>query len=70
MKSIAERILSRELPQGYEIQESDIGSRLGLLLEGFGPVLPQDAGLRVYCRDNVTQMENFEQRDERLKRRK
>lgn len=64
-RSIATCIHRGELPQGYEIQPSDIGRGLGLPAEGFGVVLSCDVGKRVFCKAYVTQMENEAQRDER-----
>lgn len=66
--SIATSIHRGELPQGYEIQPSDVGRGLGLPAEGFGIVLTNDIGKRVFCKGYVTTMENDAQRDERLGR--
>jgi len=59
---IKEEIRSKRLPQGYEIQESDVGKSLDLY---WGKVLPIDIGKKVWVRSYGLVMENDEQRKER-----
>jgi hypothetical protein len=63
--SIAEQIRKGTLPQGYELTENDIGASLSYPTEGFGAVLIQDIGKRVWLKSYGLVMENNEQRDKR-----
>jgi hypothetical protein len=54
-----------ELPQGYALQDSDVGRSLSLG-EGFGVVLPGDVGRRCWSKRWGLVMESRQQRDERL----
>lgn len=58
-------IRAGRLPQGYELQEKDIGRGLSTG-EGFGSVLPIDVGKRCYHRSWGLAMESSGQRDARL----
>jgi len=61
-RTIANSIRRGELPQGYEIQESDVGHSIGAY---FGFVQKMDVGKRVWYRKSLV-MENNEQRDRRM----
>lgn len=58
-------IKAGRLPQGYELQEADIGRCLSTG-EGFGAVLTVDVGKRCYHRPWGLAMESTGQRDARL----
>ena len=62
--AIADAIRRGQLPNGYELQESDIG-RLLCPLWGFGQVLPFDVGKKCFVRSGLFEMENSQQRDKR-----
>lgn len=62
--SIHAEIIQGRLPQGYELQQSDVGRRLSIE-GGFGKVLGVDVGKRCYAYSYGFAMENDTQRDER-----
>jgi hypothetical protein len=47
-----------KLPQGYELQESDVGKALG---NNFGRVLPIDVGRKIWAANWGLNMEGYEQ---------
>ena len=61
---IADQIRMGILPQGYELQESDVGRGFGCQ-SGFESVRQFDVGRRVWLKSYGIVMENNEQRDKR-----
>jgi hypothetical protein len=53
------------IPNPYEIKSADVGTVIDY---DFGKVTPVDVGKRIYLRGGVIQMENEEQRADRLLR--
>jgi len=58
-------IMKGELPQGYALQESDVGRSLSPG-DGFGPVQRGDVGCRCWHRPWGLVMESRSQRSERV----
>lgn len=63
-KPIANGLMDHTLPQGYELQDSDVGTILSIG-EGFGRVQPIDVGKRVWCYRWILTIESNKQRDAR-----
>ena len=60
--SLEEGMADGNLPNPYEIRPSDINR---VIDEDFGHVSLSDVGRLIYLRDDIIQMESFEQRDKR-----
>ena len=60
--SLKQGMTNRSLPNPYEIKPSDIDR---VIDEDFGHVSLSDVGRLIYLRDDIIQMESFEQRDKR-----
>lgn len=58
------KIKTGALPQGYELTEQDVGLTLSQW-DGFGTVLKNDVGKRVWLKPYGFVMENAQQRDAR-----
>lgn len=62
--TVAGKLKTGALPQGYELTQDDVGLTLSQW-DGFGPVLESDVGKRVWLKPYGLVMENVQQRDAR-----
>ena len=62
--SISDKLRKKTIQNGYALQDSDVGSELDREY-GFGKVLKNDVGKKVYLNNGIFSMENDDQRDKR-----